>query len=70
MRDNIFRDAGLTHDEIVFLNGIIETSDINMELYGHSSFWKLMDYFSDEMPYSVKKAETGEPDWWILEKIS
>ena len=35
-----------------------------------SAYAKLLDYFADEMPYGTAKARTGEPDIWILERLS
>jgi hypothetical protein len=36
-------------------------------------FEKLFEYFTTdtfEMPYGVAKARTGEPDTWILDRLS
>jgi hypothetical protein len=34
-----------------------------------SAYKKLLDYYSDEMPYGVAKCRTGEPDSWILDRL-
>ena len=52
--------------KILKSNGINSLDDIE---YGSQCFDELMDYFADEMPYGVKKARTGMPDEWILDRL-
>ena len=33
------------------------------------AYYKLLDYYADEMPYGIAKCRTGEPDMWILERL-
>jgi len=39
------------------------------DFYGTAAFDKLYKYFADEMPYGIAKARTGDPDFWILNKL-
>ena len=44
-------------------------TDIEEIEYGGECFDDLMDYYADEMPYGVKKARTGMPDEWIIDRV-
>ena len=44
-------------------------TDIEEIEYGGECFDDLMDYYADEMPYGVKKARTGMPDEWIIDRL-
>ena len=63
----IYERAGLTSDEIEQMPVFIEEGS-GSDFIFTDSFEKLFNYFLDtnEMPYGVAKARTGEPDTWIL----
>ena len=69
----VYKAAGLTAGEIRDMPRYLAGVD---EFYGTSAFHKLYDYFVFEashiskMPYGVAKADEGEPDTWILERLS
>ncbi len=69
----IFEEAKLTPEEIVKVNRFIEEGDISFEFISTIVFEKLFKYFTAdtfEMPYDIAKAKTGEPDVWILDRLS
>lgn len=42
----------------------------NVELFDASDLYDvLFQYYSDEMPYGIQKARTGDPDQWILDRL-
>ena len=66
----VYRDARLTQEEIEMMSEYIEGSK---EFYGTSAYDKLYEYFAfntNEMPYGVAKARTGDPDSWIIDKLA
>ena len=65
--DNVFDQANLTDEEVQ--NVIDALSGDDDRFYGSSSYEKLLDYFSDEMPLRIMKGIDGEPDVWILDKL-
>ena len=67
--NELYNEAGLTDDDRARMPSYIEGED---EFYGSEAFGKLYDYFcnSEEMPYGVAKARTGDPDVWILDYLS
>jgi hypothetical protein len=68
MLDEIYRQAGLTDDDINRMSSYAEGKD---EFYGSEAYGKLFDYFegSGEMPYGVAKCRDEAPDDWILEYL-
>lgn len=64
----IYEKAGLTSKEIEQMPLHIEDGS---EFIFTDAYEKLFNYFLDtnEMPYGVAKARTGEPDAWILDYI-
>jgi len=66
----IYERAGLTSDEIEQMPVFIEEGS-GSDFIFTDSFEKLFNYFLDtnEMPYGVAKARTGEPDAWILDYL-
>ena len=74
----IYNAAGLTPAEISdmprYIGSITGETDAATyaDFYDSESYDKLYEYFafeSNEMPYGVAKARTGEPDIWILEYL-
>ena len=65
----IYREAGLDTTEITQVKLCIEGG--GDEFIDMDAYEKLFNYFCDsgEMPYGVAKARTGDPDFWILEKL-
>jgi len=66
----IYNNAGLTEDDRSRMPAYINGED---EFYGSEAFGKLFDYFyieAGEMPYGIAKCRTGEPDLWIIDKLS
>lgn len=69
----ILEAASLTPDEMVEVNRFIENGDKSFEFISTVVFEKLFKYFTAdtmEMPYDIAKARTGEPDVWILDRLS
>ena len=69
----IFEEAKLTPEEIAKVNGFIDGGDTTFEFISTVVFEKLFEYFTTdtmEMPYDIAKARTGEPDVWILDRLS
>lgn len=69
----IFKEAKLTQEEIVKVNRFVDDGDIAFEFISTVVFEKLFKYFTTdtmEMPYGIAKARTGEPDVWILDRLS
>ena len=69
----ILEAARLTPVEIAEVNGFIEDGDESCEFISTVVFEKLFEYFTAdtmEMPYGIAKARTGEPDVWILDRLS
>jgi hypothetical protein len=69
----IFEEAKLTPLEIQEVNRFIEGADDTYEFISTVTFEKLFEYFTTdtfEMPYNIAKAKTGEPDVWILDRLS
>jgi hypothetical protein len=69
----IFKEAKLTQEEIVKVNRFVDDGDIAFEFISTVVFEKLFEYFTTdtmEMPYGIAKARTGEPDVWILDRLS
>lgn len=67
--DEVYKEAGLTADEI---QNMPEYISGEKEFYGTAAFDKLFEHFafeSGEMPYGTRKARTGDPDQWILERV-
>ena len=62
--------AGLGVTEIALVRSYIEDDDGRFK--ETKAYEKLINFFCDtgEMPYGVAKARTGEPDMWILKKLS
>jgi len=63
--EEIFNDAD--RKQIVDIASGEADLDLDTPLYE-----KLFEYFlsTNEMPYGVAKARTGDPDFWIAEKLS
>ncbi|MAG26870.1 hypothetical protein CMI47_15120 [Candidatus Pacearchaeota archaeon] len=66
----------LTPEEIIYISLCAEEDrggdpmivDVS-EFYESSAYFKLFDFYADEMPYGIAKCRTGEPDAWILNKL-
>lgn len=65
---DIYAEAGLTECEIDLVESYVE-EDNDGCFMETDAYLKLLDYFSDEMPYEISKCRTGEPDIWILEQL-
>jgi hypothetical protein len=67
----IYTNAGLSELDVDLVESYLE-SDNDGWFIESTAYLKLFDYFcgSEEMPYGVAKARTGEPDIWILEHLS
>ena len=57
------------------LNEILESDELNRLVknkyfFQTTTYDKLFDYYSEEMPYGVAKYRTGEADMWILNKLA
>ena len=66
-------EAGLLEPEIALTRVYVEHPEYDSSPFFESpAFEKLFDYFckTSEMPYGVAKAKTGEPDLWILNRLS
>ena len=65
---DIYEAAGLTDSEVLDMANYIDgTKD---SFYDSPAYEKLYEYFAfetNEMPYGVAKARTGDPDQWILD---
>ena len=65
----------LTPEEIIYISLIL--SDASFRTFDSDyiffieteAYYKLFDYYADEMPYGIAKCRTGEPDTWILEML-
>ncbi|MAE81793.1 MAG: hypothetical protein CMB80_03575 [Flammeovirgaceae bacterium] len=65
----VYKHAGLTHKEVDTMPRFIAGVD---EFYASTAFEKLYKYFAfetQEMPYGIAKARTGDPDVWILQRL-
>ena len=58
--------AMLNDDERQVVSQALEGS---LDFYGTSAYEKLFDYYWEDMPYGIKKARTGDPDVWILDRL-
>tara|TARA_E500000331_G_scaffold340341_1_gene371545 strand:- start:2115 stop:2402 length:288 start_codon:yes stop_codon:yes gene_type:complete len=68
--NKIYNEAKLTDDDVARMPGYISGED---EFYGSEAYGKLYEYFAFEaceMPYGVAKARTGDPDSWIIDKLT
>ena len=67
----------LTPDELIYMAILVrepsklDDPSVNPTVFfcETSAYKKLLDYYSNEMPYGVAKCRTGEPDSWILNKL-
>ena len=68
----------LTPEEIIYVSLILlDVSKMYSEPYGTGTvffceteaYYKLFDYYAEEMPYGTAKCRTGEPDTWILDRL-
>ena len=66
--NDILNEAGLGVTEKALVDIYLEDDDGRFA--ETKAYEKLLDYFSDEMPYGVAKCRTGEPDVWILNRLS
>ena len=66
--NDILNEAGLGVTEKALVDIYLEDDDGRFT--ETKSYEKLLDYFSDEMPYGVAKCRTGEPDVWILNRLA
>jgi hypothetical protein len=69
-RYKYYKDAELSEVEIDLVESYLERDNDGWFMES-TSYLKLFDYFcsSEEMPYGVAKARTGEPDVWILDYL-
>ena len=53
------------------LPGVKQWLDGDIDFYAlpQGTVDALYEYYSDEMPYGVAKARTGEPDEWIEDRL-
>ena len=65
----------LTPEEIIYVSICIEEYNGTLGYEGFfdnfiesTAYENLLCYYSEEMPYGIAKARTGEPDIWMLEK--
>jgi len=57
----------LTLEETIRIKDILsKKTDLSNE---PELFEKLIDYYSDEIPYGTLKARTGDPYKWIFDKL-
>jgi hypothetical protein len=43
----------------------------NLDLFDAADLYDILfQYYSDEMPYGIQKARTGDPDQWILNRLT
>ncbi len=71
--DTIFNEklvATLEPDELIFIALIASGSEVDYDLCGSSAFEKLFELYFEEMPYGIAKARTGDPQTWIINKIT
>ena len=66
--NDILNEAGLGVTERALVDIYLEDDDGRFT--ETKAYEKLLDYFSDEMPYGVAKCRTGEPDVWILNRLA
>jgi len=66
---NIYEAAKLNEFEIDVTESYIE-EDNDGCFIETTAFEKLLNYFADDMPYLIQKGRTGEPDVWILDRLS
>lgn len=66
----IFKEACLGVTEIALVESYLKDDD--GRFIETKAFEKLFDYFctSGDMPYRVAKCRDGEPDIWILDRLS
>lgn len=70
---HLYKEAGLTVSEIKNMPMYLTGAE---DFYGTPAYNKLYDYFVFEanhisrMPYGIAKADEGEPDTWILERLN
>lgn len=65
--------AKLTEAESASVREYIDGKKDSYNFYGTPEFEKLFEYFgweTGEMPYGIAKCRTGEPDVWILDRLS
>ncbi len=72
--EEIYLEAGLTSAEIASMPSHIKGYDPNVpDFFDTTAFTKLYDYFTwhtGEMPYGTAKARDGDPETWILDRLS
>ena len=63
----------LTPEEIIYVSLILlDVSKVDAEhifFCETEAYYKLFDYYAEEMPYGIAKCRTGEPDTWILDRL-
>ncbi len=67
----IYQEAKLDPEQIKEIEDCLE--GIGEDFYDTSAYEKLYEYFAFEaceMPYGTAKARDGDPDTWILERLS
>ena len=67
--NEIYSAALLNDQEISLMSDYISGEK---EFYGSTAYEKLYEYFGFvvcEMPYGTAKARTGDPDFWIIERL-
>ena len=69
----IYKAAGLSIEEICEVEQYLRDNGYTHKFYESEVYNKLYDYFTIdtfEMPYGVAKCRTGEPDVWIIDRLS
>ena len=68
----IFTAAELDYDEIDFVLRALRNPDVARGFLETSAYDKLLGYFmkTEEIPYAIAKARTGDPDYWILNYLN
>jgi hypothetical protein len=61
----------ITPEELEELRGYVNDTLDSRDFLGSDVYEKLFEYYlnSGEMPYGIAKARTGEPDYWILDRV-
>lgn len=55
--------------DVVSRNVAISLICGDVDIFNDGYFDKLYAYYSEDMPYGVAKARSGDPDEWILNRL-
>jgi len=71
--NDMLKESGLSSEEIELTKHYVDDHDYNgIPFYETELYEKLFEFFcfeTNEMPYGVAKARTGDPVHWILEHL-